>query len=162
MCTNYLAIVTMIRQCAWFSCDPSWFIECVTCSIAIISLINVWFFVGLIWFIECFRLPFCTLTTQYWLKLGWWGRLMRMRLTWKNSQKTLDTSKRLCKHCHYWALQTRKRAGSSLPGESWEGVKSIPRRTTYHTPWILSRWEQVHVYIGPIFGVPNLFSAVCW
>ena len=28
------------------------------------------------------------------------------------------------------------------------------------TPWILSWWEQV--YIGPIFGVPNLFSAGCW
>ena len=27
------------------------------------------------------------------------------------------------------------------------------------TPWILSWWEQV--YIGPIFGVPNLFLACC-
>ena len=30
----------------------------------------------------------------------------------------------------YWELQTRKRAGSSLPGGSSEGVKSMPRRTT--------------------------------
>ena len=28
-------------------------------------------------------------------KLGWWGWLMRMRLAWKKSQNTLDTSKRL-------------------------------------------------------------------
>ena len=34
--------------------------------------------------------------------------------------------------CHYWAQQTRKWAGSSLPEGSCEGVKSIPRRTTYH------------------------------
>ena len=43
---------------------------------------------------------------------------MRMRLAWKNSQKTLGKSKRLLKHCHYCELQTRKRAGSSLPGGS--------------------------------------------
>ena len=47
------------------------------------------------------------LTTYYWLKLGWWGWLVRMRLTWKNSQKTLGKSKRLLKHCHYWELQVR-------------------------------------------------------
>ena len=34
--------------------------------------------------------------------------------------------------CHYWELQTQKRAGSSLPGGSWEGVKSISRRTNYY------------------------------
>ena len=74
--------------------------------------------------------------------------LMRMRLAWKKRQKTLDTSKRLhqnktqstgsagkgldSKRCHYWELQTRKWAGSSLPGGSWEVMKSIPNRTTYH------------------------------
>ena len=40
-------------------------------------------------------------------------------------------------HTHSWLrysrLQTRERAGyHSLHGGSWEGVKSIPRRTTYH------------------------------
>ena len=34
--------------------------------------------------------------------------------------------------CHCRELRTREGAGSSLPGGSWEGVKSIPRRTTYH------------------------------
>ena len=52
-----------------------------------------------------------------------------MRLAWKKSQKTLDTSKRLHKNktrstgsagkgldsqlCHYWELRTRQSAGAS-------------------------------------------------
>ena len=56
-----------------------------------------------------------------------WGWLMRMQLAWKKSQNTLCTSKRLhgnktqitlsagkgldAQLCHYWELQTRKRAG---------------------------------------------------
>ena len=86
------------------------------------------------------------------VKLGRLGWLMRMRYVWKKIHqkihKTLDTSKRLHRRktrstggagkgigselCHYWELQTRKRAGSSFAGGSWEGVKSIPRGTAYH------------------------------
>ena len=62
---------------------------------------------------------------------------MMMRLAWKKSQnKTRSTGiagKGLDSQlCHYWELNARKRAGSALPRGSWEGVKSIPRRTTYH------------------------------
>ena len=73
-------------------------------------------------------------------KLGQWGWLMRMRLAWNKSQKTLDTSKRLHQNetrstgslgkgfdsqpYHYWEQQTREWAGSSLPGGSWEGDES--------------------------------------
>ena len=57
-------------------------------------------------------------------KLGRWGWLMRMRLAWKKSQKTLDTSKRLHRNktrstgsagkgtwsqlCHYWDYELGK------------------------------------------------------
>ena len=78
------------------------------------------------------RPPFCTLTTHYWLKLGRWGWLMRMRLAWKNSQKTLDTSKRWCQLCHYWELQTRKRQGRhSLDGpvRGWNPYPGAPPTT---------------------------------
>ena len=112
--------------------------------------------------------PFCTLTTH--AKLGRWVWLMRMRLTWKKSQKTLDTSKWLHRNktgrtgsaangldsqlCHYWELQTRKRARSSLNGGSWEGVKSIPRRTTYHGN-VDSRETPVQ---GPLFCLRLIYN----
>ena len=73
------------------------------------------------------RPPFWILTTHSWL--NWVDEMMmRMRLAWKKSHKTLDTSKRLhqnktrstgsagkglhSKHCHYWELRTRESAAS--------------------------------------------------
>ena len=47
-----------------------------------------WIWIG---FIQCFTTTFLHILA----KLGRWGWLMRMRLVWKKSQKTLDTSKRL-------------------------------------------------------------------
>ena len=59
---------------------------------------------------------------------------MRTGFAGQKRQRTLDTSGKGChsRLCHYWELQTRKWAGSSLRGGSWHGMKSIPRHTTYH------------------------------
>ena len=107
-------------------------------------------------------------------KLGRWGWLMRTRLAWKKSQKTLDTSQIL-----HWnktrntksvgkglnhgiqgtameptvicaPLQTWYRTMSSLPEGSWDGVKSIPRCTSYHVPvcYLETRQNTPYLYWG--------------
>ena len=87
--------------------------------------------------------PFCSLTTHYWLKLGWWGWLMRMRFTWKNSQKTIDTSH----FCHCWELQTRKRTGSSIPGGSWEGWNPLSDTLPAIGRHLPGLWVDGNIYI---------------
>ena len=85
-------------------------------------------------FIECFTTTFLHTHHSPLAKLGRWGCLMmrRMRLVWKKSQKTLDTSTRLHRNetrstenvgkgldsqlGHYRELQTWERAGSTLLG----------------------------------------------
>ena len=49
----------------------------------------------LIWFIECFTTTLLHTHHSLLAKLGRWGWLRRMRLAWKKSQKTLNTSKGL-------------------------------------------------------------------
>ena len=73
------------------------------------------------------------------------------RSSWKKSQKTLDTytkyyiemrpeapgvwAKGLIPNFAIIILQTQERAGSSLPGGSWEGVKSMSSLTYEWTQW---------------------------
>ena len=52
-------------------------------------LISEWW-TDLIWFIECFMTTFLHTHHSLLAKLGRWGWLIRMRLAWKKSQKTLD------------------------------------------------------------------------
>ena len=96
-----------------------------------LNLLNVW------------KPPLCTLTIgknwvdeDDWWEWGWLERTARR----------LGTSKRLCQPCHHWKLQTRKWAGLSLHGGSWEGVKSISRRTTYHGASLPGFWVDGNRY----------------
>ena len=87
-------------------------------------------------------------------KLSRWGWVMRMRLDWKKSQNTLDTSNRIHQNmtrstgsvgkelgsqlCHDWELHTRKQAGLLLQG------LLIGLRIIYN--WPPSRPHQVAFY----------------
>ena len=100
------------------------------------------------WFIERFTITFLHTHHSLLVKLGRWGWLMRMRLAWKKSQKTLDTSTRLHQNktrntgsagkgldSQYWELQTRKWAGSSLPGRGWNPYPGAPPTTGLLVVW---------------------------
>ena len=76
------------------------------CSLACISFI---------WFIDCFKTTFLHTHHSLLAKLIWWGWLMRMRLAWKKSQKTLDTSKRL----HQNKSRSTGSAGKGLDSQLW-------------------------------------------
>ena len=76
-------------------------------------------------------------------KLSRWGWLMRMKLDWKKSQNTLDTSNRIHRNktrstgsvgkglgsqlSHDWELHTRKQAGLFLPRTPEIGLRIINR-----------------------------------
>ena len=55
------------------------------------------------------------------------------RLHRNETRSTGSVGKGLDSHlCDYRELQICEQSMSSLPGGSWEGVKTIPRGTTYH------------------------------
>ena len=99
--------------------------------------------------------PFCTLATHSWLN---WVDEDEVGLKEKPEEIRYikirpEAPERISNFCHYWELQTLKWAvGSSLPGGSWEGVKSIPRHTTYHMTVVCRKWND---------GVLGLFCAHC-
>ena len=89
-------------------------------------------------FIECFAATFLHTHHSLLAKLGQLGWLMRTRLAWKKSQKTLDMSKQDLKHreCGQRTLPLLGPAYSEMgrvvtPWRVLGGVKSIPRWITY-------------------------------
>ena len=117
----------MTGPCTWSSCDPSWFLECSV----------VFFLVGLIWFIDYFATTF--LDTHYSLlaKTGF----MRMRLTWKNNQKTIDTSRdanfAIIRNCRLGNGHDRHSLGG--PGRGWNPFPDAPHTTVVHNVIISTR-----------------------
>ena len=61
--------------------------------------------------------------------------------------------------CHYWELQIRKWAGSSLPEEPWKGMKSIPSGTIYHTT-VTQRYHLPHNCYPAVHLPHNCYPAV--
>ena len=98
-------------------------------------------------FIVCFTTTF--LHTQHSLlaklgRCGWLKRMMmRMRLAWRKSQKTLDTSKRI----HQNKTRCTGNVGKGLE-DSGMGVKSIPRVTTYHRTFVPQSNDSTPFYAG--------------
>ena len=94
-------------------------------------------------------------------KLSRWGWLMRMRLDWKKSQNTLDTSNRIHRNktrstgsvgkglgsqlSHDWELHTRKQAGSWLVWGSLTDHNLSPT----NSPFTTCRVRGVYYYPDP-------------
>ena len=101
-----------------------------------------------LWFLECSMTTFLHSHHSFLAKLGQWGWLMRMRLAWKKSRKTLDTSKILHQNktrstgsagkglhsqlCHYWNGRLGNGQGHHSregPGRGWNQYSGAPPTT---------------------------------
>ena len=87
-----------------------------------ISIVGCWIYLLFINLYKCLTTTFLHIPHSLMAKLGRWGWLMRMRLAWKKSQKTLHKSTRIywnktgstgsagkwldSQLCHYWKLRT--------------------------------------------------------
>ena len=63
--------------------------------------------------------------------------------------------------CHYWELQTRKWAKSSLPGGSWEGVKSIPRLSSHTSGLVCTRSQSKYSWFVRLIWLYVLRPPFC-
>ena len=146
----------MTRQCAWCSCDPSWFIECVTCSNIIDKCFG--FLVGLIWFIECCTTTF--LHTHHSLLAKTW--LMRMidedEVDLKEQSEDTRYIKKIMQTLPLLGAADSETGRVVTPWRVMGGVKSIPRRTTYHRTSLPGFWVDGNKYILVQFLVCQISS----